>query len=170
MSTLRVEFKATFCGGWPSLRFSIDNDVLEEFYFEQEHAIVEIPLSLMDGDHVLEIERFGKTNDNLVFENNTILQDQTVELLDIYVDNVRLPVKFKYQGCFYYNDQEAPGGLLWGPNGTYRWSFKTPIVHWLVFDKLEAEDYNMDLFIPGKYKFDQLINDLNSFEKSLNEK
>jgi hypothetical protein len=166
----KFKFKATFCNGWPSLRFCVDNDVLQEFYFEQEYATVEIAMDLVDGDHILEIERFGKTNKNFVFENNSMIQDQTVELLDIYIDNIQLPLSFKHQGHFCFDDQKISGGLLWGPNGTYFLNFKTPLISWIIAEKLEKLDENLDSFIPNKYNLYQLSKDLSKFHCVLNEK
>jgi hypothetical protein len=168
-NVFKFKFKATFCNGWPSLRFCVDNDVLQEFYFEHEYATVEIVVDLFDGNHILEIERFGKTNNNFIFENNNIIQDQTVELLDMYIGNIQLPLSFKHQGHFCFDGQNIPGGLLWGPNGSYFLEFKTPLVSWVISEKLEKLDA-IDSFVPNKYNLDQLSKNLIEFNNVLGKK
>lgn len=168
MNLLSLNFRATDCCGWPKLRFCIDDDVLLEHAFSQELETVALELDLIDGAHVLEIERYDKQARNIVFVDNQILQDQTVELVQIAVDDVILPDLFKYQGTFYFHDQCVPSGLLWGPNGRWIWHFHTPLIRWLIDCKKTASGDVIDLFVPTKDNSRLILNQLAEFEKALN--
>lgn len=167
---LNILFRATECNGWPKLRFCIDNDVLLEHDFTSEIDLISLDLDLLDGDHELEIERYDKKDDNLIFIDGKIKRDQTVELLDFFVDNVKLPMDFKYQGTFYYRDQVVPSGLVWGPNGKFIWHFKTPIVSWIVDWKNQQDPEVIDLFVPHEKNREHILNLLDEFQQELDGK
>lgn len=168
VNTLKIKFCATNYNGWPSLRFCIDNDVLEEYTFDSADAEIELSLDLIDGEHVLEIERYGKTDHNVHFVDGKILADQQVELVDLYADNIKLPNFFKFQGIFYFNDQAVPYGLVWGPNGKYVWKFQTPIINWLVDQKNQTQEIIKDCITPGHPETQKVYDKLNEFEQVLN--
>jgi hypothetical protein len=114
---LTLHLQASECNGWPKIRILIDNDIIQEYEFNQATVTIDIHIDLLDGDHVLEIERYGKTDQNIVFVDGQILKDQVVVLEDMYVDGVKLPEMFKYDSKFCYNNLEFPSVLTWGPNG-----------------------------------------------------
>ena len=167
MNVLKLKFQATNYNGWPKLRFCVDNDVLQEFDFVEEEGIVELELDLFDGEHTLEIERYGKTHNNINFVDGQVLADQIVELVDLYVDNVKLSTSFKFQGTFYFEDQIVPSGLLWGPNGKYIWKFQTPIIAWIVNEKNKVREPTQDLITPGKPETQKVYEKLDEFERLL---
>jgi len=167
MNQLTLAFEATECNGWPSLRFCIDHDIQQEITFSGPSAVVTLDIDLLDGVHELEIERYAKTNNNVVFVDNKILQDQLVTLTDIYVDDVKLPDMFKYSGTFYYHDQAVKSGTIWGPNGKYIWSFETPLLNWLISQRKKGSDTVVDLFNPDNTQ--QLLNDLAKFKSIIND-
>jgi len=169
MNVLTFKFRASEYNGWPKLRFCVDNDVLLEYDFDQEEGIVDLDLDLLDGEHILEIERYGKTTKNINFVDGKVLADQTVELLDIYIDNVKLAESFKFQGSFHYEGQEVQAGLLWGPNGKYFWNFQTPIIDWVVREKNRLREPTQDLITPGKPETEKVLKKLDEFEQALND-
>lgn len=160
MTVLTFKFSAVESMGWPKLRFCIDNDVLLEYDFDKETAQIELPLDLIDGDHVLEIERYGKTDQQ---------ENQAVTLEDIYIEDVRLPDWFKSSGTFYFFDQAIPSGLIWYPNGKYILNFSTPIINWFVDQRLEKWGPIESLFNPSESNKQKLYQTLDQFEQELND-
>lgn len=162
---LTLHFRAVECNGWPSIRILVDNDILQEYKFHQELTKIDLSLDLLDGNHVLEIERYGKTDKNIVFVDGKILKDQLVELVDMYIDNVKLPDMFKYNSKFCYDDKELPSSLVWGPNGTWTWNFATPLLQNLIDLKNSGID-SPDMVIPNKDNSDELLSQVREFKKS----
>ena len=162
---LILHLQATECNGWPKIRILIDNDIIQEYEFDQATATVKIPMDLLDGDHVLQIERYGKTDGNVVFVNGEILQDQMVTLIDMYVDDVKLPEMFKYDSKFCYNNSELPSVLVWGPNGVWTWKFTTPLLENLI-DRKNAGVSSPSLVIPNQDNVTELLDQIDKFKKS----
>ena len=164
-NVLTLHLQATDCRGWPKIRIVIDNNIIQEYDFDQDTAVIEIPLDLLDGDHVLEIERYGKTDQNIVFMDGKILQDQVVTLVDMYVDNVKLPEMFKYDGKFCYNNLELPSVLVWGPNGVWSWKFTTPLLENLI-DRKNAGVTSPSLVVPNRDNVNELLDQIEKFKQS----
>lgn len=168
---LTLHFRATECNGWPTVRILIDDDIYHDVGLDQDETFVHVPIRVLDGSHLLKIERYGKNNNNMVFVDGIILEDQIVELLDIYVNDIKLNDTLKYRNAlFKYHDQEVNNGFLWGPNGTFEWKFETPLITWLIYSKQQIEDDSNDLYIPGKRNVSVLFNEIEKFKKYLNEK
>ena len=160
-----MKFDASECNGWPKIRILVDNDIVQEYEFDQKTASIDISMDLMDGSHVLQIERYSKTDNNVLFVDGAILKDQSVELLDMFIDNVKLPDMFKYNSKFCYNNLELPSTLLWGPNGVWSWKFKTPLLENLI-DCKNAEIDSPDMVVPNKCNITELLNQIREFKKS----
>ena len=166
---LRFRFKATEYNGWPKIRIMFNGDVYEEVTLSQPEQFVEVPLNLPSGKHLLEIERYDKTDNNVLFVDGQILQDQTVELADIYVDDIKLGNLFKYNNAvFKHRDGEIVNSYIWGLNGTFSWSFETPIIPWLIKVKQTLEDDNINLYIPGRQNTTELTNLIEKIESAIN--
>lgn len=146
MNRLIFNFEATFCQGWPQGRIVVDNDIIQEFTIDNNVTSITIDLDYLDGPHTLEIERYGKTNDNIVFVNNEILQDQSLNLVSVYLDDVLLPNYVLYQGTFYWDNNVCPSTLHWGPNGKWVLDFNMPFVTWVI-DLANREDL-VDVIVP----------------------
>lgn len=144
MDSIRLEFRATECNGWPTIRILIDDDLYHDYQFSQEHEMVELPIDLLDGEHQLDIEIYGKkSNSTIVDATGKIIQDQLTELLDIHVNDIKLPHYFKYNSIYRFNNQEHPQSLIWGCNGVWSWEFGTPIITWaLDFKNNHQAKYN----------------------------
>ena len=162
---LTLQLQASECNGWPKIRILIDNDILQEYEFDQETATIDVPLDLIDGDHVLEIERYDKTDNNIVFVDGQILKDQSVTLVDMFFDGVKLPDLFKYDGKFCYNNLELPSVLVWGPNGVWTWKFTTPLLENLI-DRKNAGVSSPSLVIPTQDNVTELLDQIDKFKKS----
>lgn len=132
MNQLGLAFTATECNGWPRLRFLIDNDLIQEYEFTGDSALIELPLDLLDGEHLLEIEFYGKTYDNTMVVGGNIVKDQLVTLDTIFIDYVPVPDFFKYQGLYTVGETTKPQALTWGENGSWKLTFMYPIIDWLL--------------------------------------
>ena len=162
MNQLTFSFAVTNVNGWPKLRFMIDNDVHLEHEFSQTTESITLLYDIDDGKHLLQIERYGKKDHNMIFNSNNIQQDQTVELQDIFFNNIKLPDYFKYSGCFNYHGKSEPGSLFWGPNGIFEVSFEMPFVSWIINQQKQKQDV-IDLF--NYNKKDLLIKKIEEFKK-----
>jgi hypothetical protein len=128
MHSLKLTFKAVESNGWPKLLFLINDDLIEDYHFNNELGEVIIPIDLLDGNHILSIELYDKTG------------SQYVELLDMYVDNILLPNMYKWLGIYKFNDQEYPQALRWECNGSWNFNFQTPLVTWMLDVKIANEE------------------------------
>jgi hypothetical protein len=144
MNNLKITFNASECNGWPKLRVLVDNDLYEDHLFSSTNESITIPIEFIDGQHLLELEIYGKTAASTKVDGTgNIVQDQLIELVDMFIDNVKLPEYFKYMGVYKFNNQTHPQSTIWGCNGIWSWKFFTPIVKWTIDKKNEnAEKYN----------------------------
>ena len=168
MSDLKFVFRATECNGWPKLRLSIDSHTLLEYEFSGPEGEVSLNLDIFSpGKHTLCIERWGKLDSNVVFQDGKILQDQTVELKSIWYQDVQIPESLYWLGVFYFNDVQIPAGLLWGPNGKWQWDIELPFMKWAIYQHQKKLQPLADIYIPGCEDIDSLMEELNSFEKKI---
>jgi hypothetical protein len=165
MNFLTLHFSATFCHSWPKIRILIDHNVIEELYFDGPVATATVPVDLCNGDHTLLVERYDKTQNNVVFVDGKILQDQAVTLESMYVDNVKLSDLFLYHGKFCYDNNVLPGVLTWGPNGQWLWEFQTPLLPWLIDLKNSGVD-SPDMVVPNLDNINKLKKDIQDFKQS----
>jgi hypothetical protein len=171
MNLMEFNFSATECNGWPKLKFYIDDDLYEDYKFCSDEAKIFLPIELLNGKHLLQIELYGKTQNNTVVDkNNTIIKDQLVILNSIKLDNVQLPEMFLYLGRFTGNPNFPQ--LTWGVNGFWNWTFETPIIDWAIFVRNNAsENINSDLTVTSSFsneKNTKLLNLLDIMEHELN--
>jgi hypothetical protein len=156
MDTLSINF---FCGeyrGWSKARFILDNDIYHDYHFSKQEETVQVSLDLLDGKHTLQIEFYGKTEANVLFSEaeNKIVQEQFLELRNIYVNNVEVPEFITYSGVYAFNDQQHKSATWFGVNGTWTLEFQTPIIDWLLNEKILIEEkYN-----PPVITFSQKVN------------
>jgi hypothetical protein len=166
---LGFNFSATYCNGWPKLRFLIDNDIYHDFEFAGDSAFVELPVDLIDGEHKLDIEFYGKTYNNTVVENDVIKQDQLATLNSIHIDKIQVPDFVKYQGIYNVNDSSIPSALTWGQNGVWSLTFNWPIINWVLSYKLNSfysdDQWSTAVYHPKKIKL--LIDNLTELENTL---
>jgi hypothetical protein len=140
MNSLRFQFKVSECNGWPKLKFLIDDDLYHDYEFTSEVGSVELPLDLVEGIHKLEIELYGKTHNNTIVVDDTIVKDQLVTLDEIFIDDVKLPNFIKYLGVYKVGEAKNPQALTWGLNGIWVLIFEHPIIDWVLNLKLNYTD------------------------------
>jgi hypothetical protein len=132
-NTLSIFFTASECNGWPKIKFYLDDDLYEDFTFTDVSSKIDIPLSLLDGEHELTIEIYNKTNaSTLLDENNNIVKDQLITLDQIAIDDVILPDFVKYSGVYIVGDNTYPQALTWGLNGRWVLKFSVPFITWVL--------------------------------------
>jgi len=140
MNQLGLLFTATECNGWPKLKFLIDDDLIQDYEFNSSSALITLPIDLLDGEHYLDIELYGKSFANTVIVGDKIVQDQLVTLDTILIDDVIVPDFVKYKGVYTVQNQQTPQVLTWGVPGTWRLMFEHPIIDWVLDHKLK--DYH----------------------------
>ena len=77
MITLSITFKANKVNRYPKLRVFVDHDQMEEVELSNDSQIVSFPIALEDGEHLLEIEHYGKTSDDTIATEDGIISDDT---------------------------------------------------------------------------------------------
>lgn len=146
---LNLQFKAVAHNGYPSVRISLDGQVLADHLFTGEDWQFSISVGTDAGSHVLQVERYGKTEKNWSPE-----KDQILEIIGVIVDGIAVPnyVLTKHSH-FEFNDQIHYGSLYFGPNGVWRFEFQTPILTFVLDQKIAHEaQYNQDYLYPWSYK------------------
>jgi len=167
MTCLTFVFEATECNGWPRIRIGVDGDVLVDHDFVCAAESVNVDLDLEPGNHVLEIERWGKQTINVDFRDGKILQDQTVTLKDIYLQDVKLPYWFIISGRFCSDQGVLDQVTTWGPNGTYQLRFGFPLERWLLQEKVKRYHTVETVFGPTDSNHSHLRSVLDQFEQDL---
>ena len=132
MNYIKFNFSATECNGWPKLKFLIDNDLYHDYEFLTNTASVELPLDLINGSHVIDIELYDKTYNNTIVVDGNVVKDQLITLEEIFIDHVKVPDFVKYQGIYKVADTKTPQALTWGLNGIWTLDFEYPIVDWIL--------------------------------------
>jgi hypothetical protein len=133
---------------------------------------VTIPFDLLDGEHEVEIQLFGKSERSTVLDGSgKIVRDQILTLEDIYVDDIKIPRFFMYEGR-YYDVPEGRQALTWGMNNvSWKWCFETPLIGWVVHrmnaktDETAGDDLNMY----SDKKVEELTALLNELEGKIDE-
>ena len=114
----------------------------QQLFFDQSgktHA-TEHTIELDDGPHIFKLKIQGKTNSNVLIENNKTVQDTFITMKSIVVDNIDLG-KLMMLNAKFYPDHEDPKSKVLekvselGYNGQYIFEFKTPLYEW-VLEKL----------------------------------
>jgi len=185
---LKINFECFKYKRWPKVKIFVDGDLLEEVHFTQKHEEVTMPLSLLDGSHLLEIEHFNKTNDDTEYLNGTILQDTKFEIKNINIFDYAIPYtpllncnfipewsKLTKPKNFAY---ELPQTRIIGPNGVWSFEFCTPIDDWIINQRriinnlnnvVTYESYEVDSFSVIDYQITdedrQLIKDIEALIK-----
>ena len=130
---------------YPKVKIFIDGDLLEEKTFEKQKETVTIPVDMIDGDHLLEIEHFDKTNRDTEFKNGEILRDTKFTIEKINICSYDIPYGF-FLNCVFKPDwshltqpknfpKQIKQSQIVGPNGTWSLNFTTPIDDWLINER-----------------------------------
>ena len=146
---LTLRFAATECGGWPRVRVRLNGVQVAHLDFESAEQSITIDLGSEPGDHVLEVERWGKNS-----RNTSAQHDQVLELLQVQVDSVPVPESIiRDLSEFEWHERTDAGSFFFGPNGVWRMRFCTPILTYLLDHKIQHESkYTQDYLYPWSYR------------------
>lgn len=150
MNQLAFKFTATFSEAWPKLKFYVNDDLYHDYQFNQAEGYVSLPIDLLDGEHLLEIELYDKPINSTKIENGVIVQDQLVTLENMYIDNVCLPKIFIYSGRYEHIPDSI--AVTWGINGKWSFKFSTPLISWAMdFKNSLSEDHSKTSTVVSTY-------------------
>lgn len=147
---LKIKFQCSKFKRWPKVKIFVDGDLLEEVHFTKKNEEVQMPLSLLDGEHLLEIEHFDKTNQDTEFHNGKILQDTRFEITNINIFDYDIPYT-PLLNCNFIPEwsrltkpnnmaDQLPQSRVVGPNGTWSFKFGTPIEEWIINQRRKIND------------------------------
>ena len=107
-------------------------------------------IDTVSADHVLTVERYNKQYHNMVLQQDQIIKDQILEITNLLVDDVAIPLNMIDPHCsFAWDDHVHAGSRYFGPNGTWTYKFSTPIItHILDLRIAHESQYNQDYVYP----------------------
>tara|TARA_Y100001937_G_scaffold61578_1_gene84314 strand:+ start:1725 stop:2285 length:561 start_codon:yes stop_codon:yes gene_type:complete len=185
---LKINFECFKYKRWPKVKIFVDGDLLEEVHFSQQYEDVQMPLSVLEGEHLLEIEHFDKNNNDTQYVNGEILQDTKFEIKNINIFDYDIPHS-PLLSCNFVPEwsrltrpknfaDQLPQTRVVGPNGIWSFRFCTPIEDWIINQRRKInnlnnvvtyESYEVDSFSVIDYQMTdedrQLIKDIQELIK-----
>jgi hypothetical protein len=163
-NTIQINFKVSEHNGYPCIRILLNDQLLVDHQFVDTLWTYEFSLGNDVASHCLQIERYGKTDLNYSTE-----KDQTVEIVDITVDGIKVPTYIlDKHSKFEFDTQVHMGSRYFGPNGVWTFNFVTPILTYILDEKILHEaQYNQDYKFAWSYKLgpDNVNNILSNISK-----
>lgn len=156
MNTITFKFKSTECNGYPKIFIKVDSEIVYEHHFTSiniESISVNIPNSL--GEHVVEIERFGKNESNFQLnDSGNIVKDQILEIVNIQIDGIDIPnFVIQKNSSFSWDNETHMGSTYFGPNGVWKFVYYNSLISFILNEKiLHESQYNQDYKYPWSYK------------------
>jgi hypothetical protein len=155
MNILTLSCKATEYNGFPKITVLLDHKVFSEVGISTEQFDILIPLDHTRSKKCLQLHRHGKTDQNVLLDpQGKIIQDQTLEILQIKIDDIAIPNFLIYANSqFEFDNQCHPGSCFIGPNGLWTFKFYTPIIEYILDERILHEaKYNQDYQFDWSYK------------------
>lgn len=153
MDTLTFKLRSQFCNDWPKFKIFIDQQQQIDYQCSDEFTEIKLKIPDNEGPHSIELHRYGKDHQHMIFQDNTVVQDQVLEIVEIYINNVQVPdyVLDKHTE-FTFQDQVHTGSRYFGPNGIWRWKYSGSLVTWCLDQKILHEaQYSQDYELPWSY-------------------
>ena len=145
MNHITIDFTTYKFKRFPKIKIYVDDDLIEEIQFDKEQQLINIPVALEDGNHLLEIEHFDKTSRDTQIKDGKIVADTKFTIRSVVIDKFDLPSSLMYLCEFTPNWKDLhrpidfpdvlPQSFTIGPNGTWKLEFETPIENWLIKNK-----------------------------------
>ena len=154
-NTLTFSCRATDYNGYPTIKLLLDHVELPDYVIDSDLFTVSVNIDSTPKSRILVIERYGKTDQNVsVDASGNILHDQYLEILAVRVDNVPVPEFILHSNTrFEFNDQCHVGSKFFGPNGTWTFEFETPMIQYVLDQKILHEaKFNNDYIYAWSYK------------------
>ena len=154
MNILTIKFRCIECNGLPYARVMLDQKLLYDHAFTTLDESLQICLPVDNQLHRLAVERYNKQSHNMILDGQTIVQDQTLQIVDLLVDNILVPgYILDKHSKFCWLDNEHQGSRYFGPNGIWTFDFGTPFISWVLDEKIKHESqYNNDFQYPWSYQ------------------
>lgn len=95
-----VIVKGTYSVEWPQIQLIVNGQVCGEAEI-QEHTEVDFDIEFNESCNQIEIAWTNKQQHHTVFEHGRIIQDQTLELCQVRLDDILLDNWFLTQGYYY---------------------------------------------------------------------
>ena len=150
---LEILFKCWKYRKFPKIKIFVDGDLLEEVHFNSEQQAVKIPLSILDGEHVLEIEHFDKTSKDTKVAEAKIVEDTKFRIESVKINGYEIPytpmLKCKFVPDWHYlvRPKNFPNVLKQvveiGPNGVWNLPFTTPIEDYIINERRTSNKENL---------------------------
>lgn len=176
MNVLTICFRCYECNGYPYARIILNDKILHNHAFTQELESLEIELDTTSADHMLIVERYNKQNNNMVLQEGKIVKDQILEITNLLVDGVPIPLNIVDPYCnFSWDDNVHVGSRYFGPNGTWTYKFSTPIITHILDMRIAHESrYNQDYVYPwsnklGPMSVQEIVNTIDQVEHRVNQ-
>jgi hypothetical protein len=153
--TIEIFFRANNYNGYPRIKTFLDGVELPKCNIDSESFVISVGVNDIEQKRVLTIERYGKTQQHTAVDGDgNIIDDQYIELLDIKVDDISTPEFLIYTNTkFEFNDQCESGCRVLGPNGVWTFEFETPIIRYVLDQKIMHEaQFNNDYVYAWSFK------------------
>ena len=142
---------------YPKVKIFVDGDLLEEKSFTKSEETISIPVDLLDGNHILEIEHFDKTNKDTEFKDDKILRDTKFTIKNVSICSYDIPYTF-FLNCSFKPDwhnltkpnnfpNELKQSLTVGPNGVWTLNFTTPVDDWLINERKKQTLHSLEKMV-----------------------
>jgi len=151
---LIIRLSATPCGGWPRIRTRLDGVQISHVDMQGANDTVVIDFDTQPAEHVIEIERWGKNSRNTKTQDGVVIEDQVLEIQQVYLDGVLVPDYIvRNLSEFRYHDKVDAGSLYFGPNGVWCMTVRTPLLTYFLDQKIQHESqYSQDYQYPWSYR------------------
>lgn len=86
----------------------------------------------------------------IIDDSGIIIRDQILEITELQVNGSRIPdYVLDQRSRFEFGDQCHIGSRYFGPNGNWTFEFETPLITWILDQKINHEaKYNHDYQFP----------------------
>lgn len=176
MNTITLQFRSRNCNGFPKAKILLDDTLVHDHQFSTGEESLSVVVNTNIGNHVLTVERYGKQPHNMVILDGAIIEDQILEITDILVDGVSIPVLVIDRSCeFKWDDNTHVGSRYFGPNGLWTYRFSTPLITHILDQRIEHEsqfdqDYQFDWsYKHGPGTVDAIIKTIDQIKSKVNE-
>jgi len=143
---IEVELSAKFHVNPPSFQLLINDEIVEtgkvtEKQINKESRLIKWKGHLDEGDHVIRIKYFDKTNSDTIIDYITkeILFDQLLHVDSVSIDSIELGFLSYKLSKFYPNrtirpdlDEVLPQKTTMGFNGEWQLKFQVPTYLWFL--------------------------------------
>jgi len=113
-----------------------------------------VPILLENFDITATIDIDRTISTHLIKIDKKTDDHNVIRLQAIFVNGIALPQWLLHdQGVFSWHNNQHKGSMIWYPAGTWQFCFDTPLLTWILDQKILHETkYNQDYLYPWSYK------------------